>query len=83
MIFLIEYERRTRRTLLFKTFDDTERHKAQNERLQIELDRNSRGLLLKREVVLLESRNEQTLRRTHERYFENLPEDSKSPVTTR
>ena len=83
MIFLIEYERQTMRTLLFKTFNDTERQKAQNERLQIELNLNSRGLLLKREVVLLESRNEQTLRRTHERYFENLPEDTKSPVTTR
>lgn len=82
MIFLIEYERRTRRTLRFKTFDETERRKAQDERLQIELDLNSRGLLLKREVLLLDSLNEQTLRRTHERYFEHLPEDRKFPVTS-
>ena len=81
MIFLIEYDRPTRRTLLFKTFDDTERHNAQNDRLQIELDLNRRGLLLKREVVLLEARDEQRLRRTHERYFENLPEHVKVPVT--
>ena len=83
MIFLIEYDRPTRRTLLFKTFDDIERHKAQNERLQIELDLNLRGLLLKREVVLLEARDEQSLRRTHERYFENLPESESFPAATR
>ena len=82
MIFLIEYDRPTRRTLLFKTFDDTERHNAQNDRLQIELDLNRRGLLLEREVVLLEARDEQRLRRTHERYFENLPEHVKVPVTS-
>ena len=82
MIFLIEYDRPTRRTLLFKTFADTERHKAQNDRLEIELGLNRRGLLLEREVVLLEAHDEQGLRRTHERYFENLPEDLKSPVIT-
>ncbi len=81
MIFLIEYDRPTRRTLLFKTFDDSERIKAQNDRLQIELDLNRRGLLLEREVVLLEARDEQALRRTHERYFENLPEGMKFPLT--
>ena len=73
MIFLIEYDRKTRCTLLFKTFKDTERHDAQTERLAIELHRNREGLLLEREVVLLEARDEQALRRTHERYFENLP----------
>jgi hypothetical protein len=81
MIFLIEYDRRTRRTLLFKTFKDHERHQAQEDRLAIELDRNRKGLLLQREVVLLDARNEKALRRTHERYFENLPDDTKSPAT--
>ena len=74
MIFLIEYDRPTRQTLQFKRFEDEKRLEAQNERLRIELDLNSRGLLLKREVVLLEALDEQGLRRTHERYFENLPE---------
>jgi transposase len=66
---------------LFQTFDDTERHNAQNNRLQIELDLNRRGLLLQREVVLLEARDEQAFRRTHERYCESLPESVKSPIT--
>lgn len=79
MIFLIEYDRSSRRTLLVKTYEDSERHRAQEDRLEIELDRNSRGLLLQREVVLLEALDERALRRTHQRYFEHLPEDIKSP----
>ncbi len=79
MIFLIEYDRQKRRTLLFRTFNDNQRHQAQEDRLAIELDRNREGLLLQREVVLLEARDETALRRTHERYFENLAEDAKSP----
>jgi hypothetical protein len=82
MIFLIEYDRRTRRTLLFRTFKDSERHEAQERRLEIELDRNRKGLLLQREIVLLEASNEGALRRTHERYFENLSDDVRLPSTT-
>ena len=74
MIFLIEYDRATRRTLLFRTFSDAERHAAQDERLRLELELNQHGLLLDREVVLLEARDTQHLRRTHDRYFEHLPE---------
>lgn len=74
MIFLIEYDRPTRRTLLFKTFEDDQRHAARDERLKLELELNQFGLLLDREVVLLEARDAQHLRRTHDRYFENLPE---------
>jgi hypothetical protein len=74
MIFLIEYDRATRHTLLFKTFKDEERLAAQDERLKLELELNRHGLLLDREVVLLEARDERHLRRTHDRYFEHLPE---------
>jgi len=74
VIFLIEYDRATRRTLRFKTFSDDQRHEAQDQRLKLELELNQLGLLLDREVVLLEARDAQHLRRTHDRYFENLPE---------
>ena len=74
MIFLIEYDRPTRRTLLFKTFGDDQRHAAQDERLRLELELNQNGLLLDREVVLLEARDTKHIRRTHDRYFEHLPE---------
>jgi hypothetical protein len=73
---LIEYDRSTRRTRQFLTFEDSKRLDAQNERQRIELDLLSRGLLLEREIVLLEALDEQDLRRTHDRYFENLPEQA-------
>ena len=59
MIFLIEYDRPTRHTLLFKTFGDDQRQAAQDERLRLELELNQRGLLFDREVVLLEARDTQ------------------------
>ncbi len=79
MIFLIEYDRPTMRTLLLKTFNNAARHQAQEDRLEIELDRNRKGLLLQREIVLLEARDETALRRTHGRYFENISNDARSP----
>jgi hypothetical protein len=80
MIYLIEYDRPTRSTLVFKTFDDADLPKARRERLQIELDLNHRGLLMQHEVVLLQASGEQLLRRTHDRYFENLPDDMRLPL---
>ena len=77
MIFLIEYDRPTRRTLLLKAFYDADLHKAQEDRLRIELDRNAKNLLSRREVVLLEARTEEALHHTHARYFENLSEDAR------
>jgi hypothetical protein len=76
MIFLVDYDRPTGRTLLFKTFADTERQKAHDERLRLELELFHRGLLFtRREVVMLDARDEAALRRTHDRYFEHLPEE--------
>jgi hypothetical protein len=46
----------------------------------MELDLNRQSLLLQREVVLLEARDEQALRRTYERYFRHLPESAESPA---
>jgi hypothetical protein len=80
MIFLIEFDRPTESTLLFKTFDDADLLQARRERLKIELDLNHRGLLMQREVVLLQARDEQSLRHTHDRYFENLSDDVRSPL---
>lgn len=68
MIFLIEYNRPKGRIITFKRFKDAERLKAENTRLDLELDLNRRGL--DHEVVLLEAASEDALRRTHRRYFE-------------
>lgn len=72
MIFLIEYDRRRGQIVTFKKFDDSERQKAEEERLQMELGLNRAGT--EREVVILEAATEEAMRRTHRRYFENLNE---------
>ena len=69
MIFLIEYSRREGRIVNLRRFEDENREKAANERLEIELDLNRKGV--DHEVVLFEAVDEKALRRTHRRYFEN------------
>ena len=70
MIFLIEYRRPTGTIVSFATFDDRERERAANARLELELRLNAQGL--DHEVVALEAASEQALRRTHRRYFEDV-----------
>lgn len=72
MIFLIEYNRSEGCLVNLRTFDDSERRSAEEARLDLELSLNRRGI--EHEVVLLEARSEDALRRTHRRYFENLAE---------
>jgi hypothetical protein len=72
MVFLIEYARDEGRIVTFERFPDEGLSAAQSARLNLELDLNRRGI--EREVVLLEAENEQALRRTHRRYFDNLTE---------
>jgi hypothetical protein len=76
MIFLIEYSRTQGRILTFTIFNDSERRKAENARLEIELELNRRGV--DHEVVLLEAASEDALRKTHRRYFENLSQIANS-----
>jgi len=70
MIFLIEYNRLQGRLVNLECFQGTDRSKAENKRLQKELDLHRRGL--QHEVVLLEAANEGALQLTHRRYFEDL-----------
>ncbi len=70
MIFLIEYDRPSGKTLRFIPFEESERASAERSRLDIELVLNSKGV--EHEVVLLEAASESALRRTHRRYFESL-----------
>ena len=67
MIYLIEYNRPEGRLVTFKVFAKSEQSKAQELRLEIELDLNFRKI--DHEVVLLDAANEAALRRTHGRYF--------------
>ena len=58
--------------------NDSERWKAQDARLELELNLNRLGT--KREVVILEAATEEDLRRTHRRYFESLSELPNTPA---
>jgi hypothetical protein len=81
MIFLIDHERATGRTLLFKSYDESQRATAQDDRLQLELRLGREHVLLKREVVLLEASDEKALWRTHERYLRNLPKSADDNIS--
>lgn len=72
MIFLIEYNRKQGQLVTFESFRDSDRKKAEESRLKLELDLNLKGV--DNEVVLLEAANEEAIRRTHGRYFKDLAE---------
>ncbi len=76
MIFLIEYNRPEGKTVTFREFDNSQRHEAQDARLDLELDLNRKGI--DHEVVLLEAENLDAVKRTHQRYFSDLIDILKS-----
>jgi hypothetical protein len=69
MIFLIEYNRHQGKIITFRAFDNSERRKAEDERLAMELTLNRLGT--EHEVVLLEATTEEDLRSYNRRYFED------------
>ena len=81
MIFLIEYNRQKGRIVSFKKFENSERVKAQTERLELELESNRKKD--DHEIVILEATTESLLRKTHRRYFESLDQLLNSFTTKR
>lgn len=77
MIFLIEYDRDKGRIVTIRSFENSEREKAEQFRLELELRLNATGV--ENEVVLLEAATEDALRKTHRRYFEDLSELTTAP----
>jgi hypothetical protein len=76
MIFLIRYNRKKGKIITIHNYLDTNKQIAEKERLDLELLQNRNGI--DDEIVLLEANNENDLRQTHRRYFENINE-IKSP----
>jgi hypothetical protein len=72
MIFLIEYNRTKGRIVSLKSFNDSDRVKAQDCRLDLELSLNAKGS--EHDVVLLEAESEAAIRLTHSHYFYDLSE---------
>ncbi len=78
MIFLIEYDRGRGRLVRIEPFSDSARKRAEESRLNLELELNLKGI--ENEVVLVEAASEEVVRRTHSRYFETLAELTATPV---
>ena len=69
MMFLMEYDRSAGRLVTFRRFDHAV--EARQAQFALELDLHRSGV--EHEVVLLEAESEAAIRRTHRRYFEDLP----------
>jgi hypothetical protein len=78
MIFLIEYDRSSGNIITLVRFNDSERLRAADSRLELELRLNRERV--KHEVVVLEATSEDALRLTHRRYFESIDELLTSPT---
>ena len=72
MVFLIEYDRLSGTIVQMRKFGDAWRKVAEDTRLELELKLNSQGV--EHEVVLFDAPNEEALRHTHGRYFQDLAE---------
>ena len=70
MFFLIQYDRRNGQLVTFERYMKSQRGKAEEARLAMELKLQADGV--EREVVMLEAASEEALRKTHRRYFESL-----------
>lgn len=70
MLFLIEYDRKRGAIVSQEAFDHSERDRAADARLAIELRGAGQGE--QREIVLLEAETESALRVTHRRFFEDI-----------
>ncbi len=76
MLFLIEYDRKAGAIVKMVQYSDSERENAREERLQTELRLNRQGI--EHEVVILDAQNEEAIRTTHRRYFEDIREIASS-----
>lgn len=72
MFFLIEYDRQKGELIRLDKFNDADRSAAEESRLTLEIDLNRQRI--DHEVVLPQAEDENALRRTHRRYFEDLAE---------
>ncbi len=79
MLFLVQYDRPTGKIVQIREFEDSLRRAADDARLDLELRLNRQGV--EHEVVLLEAPDEEALRHTHGRYFEDVAELARGPAT--
>jgi len=70
MLFLIEYDRDSGKLVLLREFGDADRKRAEDARLDLEVNLNKAGVV--HEVVLLQAADRKALQQTHGRYFVEL-----------
>lgn len=80
MIFLVNYRRSAGTIVTLRSFDNSDRVKAENARLELELALG--GQQADHEVVLLEASSTGALRQTHRRYFETAGQIARSTSTS-
>ncbi len=78
--FLIEYSRQEGVLVKFEKFSNLHQKEAQQKRFDLELDLNRKKIA--HEVVILESASEESLRKSHRRYFDSLENFISSPTQT-
>lgn len=76
MIFLIEYDRQAGTIIKIEEFNSAERESASQARLSLEIELFEKKIL--REVVLLEADSLDALQKTHNRYFRNVSDLTKT-----
>lgn len=78
MYFLVDYDRERGALISLRSFAPEDRLPAEIARLELEISLNAQGV--DREIVILEAKDEASLRRTHRRYFENVAQLSAMPT---
>lgn len=77
MLFLLQYDRRLGTLVSLQPFDGAARDEAVEARLALELELTTDGE--GQEVVLLEAEDEDAMRMTHRRFFEDLSQLMDTP----
>jgi hypothetical protein len=77
MYFLVDYDRELGALISLRSYAPEERVRAEIARLELEVSLNAQGV--DREIVILEAKDEASLRLTHRRYFENVAQLSVMP----
>jgi hypothetical protein len=78
MYFLVDYDRHGGTLISVWSFASEQRVDAEVARLQLEVSLNGQGI--DREIVILEAKDEASLRLTHRRYFEDVAQLSVMPT---
>ncbi|HEV3310366.1 MAG TPA: hypothetical protein VG815_07595 [Chloroflexota bacterium] len=69
MIFVLNYNKLSRRVIDLRVFDDAEHEHASRYKASLQVDAVERGIEGSREIVLFRADSAETLKRTHGSYF--------------